>query len=126
MHVGAGDDDSDADDSGGGSRWGQLSSEEAVIHRQQQQRHSRHGTSKTPTANANDILRSITPHYRTLLVMKDGRQLLAEAAIWSLLVKEVFGTKETTSWMHWAGTLSGNLRVMGKFHSLHSDLPLER
>lgn len=113
---GGGDSFESAGGEGGGSKWGQLSSEQAVLDRQQQQQQqSRHGTSpKTPTANANDILRSITPHYRTLLAMKDGRQLLAEAAIWSLLVKEVFGTKETPSWMHWAGTLSGNLRVMGK------------
>ncbi|KAK3954144.1 hypothetical protein QBC32DRAFT_97342 [Pseudoneurospora amorphoporcata] len=105
------------DGNGGSSRWGQLSSEQAVLGRQQQQKQSRQGpgvqsSSKTPTTNANDILRSITPHYRTLLAMKDGRQLLAEAAIWSLLVTEVFGTKETASWMHWAGTLSGNFRVM--------------
>ncbi|KAK1779257.1 hypothetical protein QBC45DRAFT_412089 [Copromyces sp. CBS 386.78] len=105
------------DGNGGSSRWGQLSSEQAVLGRQQQQKQSRQGpgvqsSSKTPTTNANDILRSITPHYRTLLAMKDGRQLLAEAAIWSLLVKEVFGTRETASWMHWAGTLSGHLRVM--------------
>ncbi|KAK3391790.1 hypothetical protein B0T20DRAFT_65191 [Sordaria brevicollis] len=109
-----GDDGDDTRD-GNGSRWQQLSSEQAVLGRQQHSS-NRSGmqSSKTSATNVNEILRSITPHYRTLLAMKDmdGRQLLAEAVIWSLLVKEIFGTKEMTSWMHWAGTLSSNLRVM--------------
>lgn len=118
--------DGEDDGVGGDSRWQQLSSAQAVLGRQQQQQqYSRNRSnmqaSKSSTTNVNDILRSITPHYRTLLAMRDmdGRQLLAEAVIWSLLVKEVFGTKEMTSWMHWAGTLSGNLRVVGKSFPPH-------
>jgi hypothetical protein len=60
-------------------------------------------------------LRQLTPSYSVYLRDKGMCRRLAEAAIWSVLARDVFAKSHQTSWMFWAGKFSGTLRSIGEF-----------